>query len=158
MNSLEDREMLENVSTAFIKVLSSLQENFCLDEEVLKPSELGQINIFLPIFMNKANKHYMEAFNKELPLEYIIDDEAVCSCIPVLLSQDNNIFSNYIYFLHYTIEQYIKEYKNPLLLVDGSIPINKLFYEFEQDAVNKKIKLRKKALQDMANKANDTKK
>lgn len=150
---MEDQEMLNKISESFMKIAVSLPNTFCLEDEVLKPRELSQPNIFLPLFLNKANKYYQEIFKKDLPIEYVLDDEAVCTCVPVIISQDNNIFSNYIYFLHFTIDEYIKEYSNPLLLVDGAIPLNKLFFEFEQDLINRKLKLRKKILQDMVNKA-----
>lgn len=137
--------MIQKISTLMQKNLENLGVNFCIQGEPLQSDEISAHNGLLSLFCYKAAVWSSTAMSKTLPLFFEHDKSALIEVVPMTESKDNNIFSLWSHFLHFSLEEEVRRLKNEKKMQNGMYPLDELYTEWHQAIKANKFAVRPNA-------------
>lgn len=126
--------MIRQLAALLEEDLKRRSETFCIQEEPLAADEVASHNGLLALFCFKAASLCEEVMKKRLPLYFEHDKSALIESVPMTEAGENNIFSLWAHFLHFSVEEEIHRLKREKRLVNGLIPLDGLYQKWH-DAI-----------------------
>lgn len=125
--------MIRRLVGMFHNDLTLKNLSFCIQGEPLQIDEISSHNGLLPLFCYKAAIWAENTLKKPLPLFFEHDKTALIEVVPMTDgSKDNNLFSLWAHFLHFSLEEEVNRLKRDKKLVDGNIPLDELYTDWHQ--------------------------
>lgn len=125
--------MIQKLSSFLESHLKTLSEGFCIQNEPLQPDEIASHDGLLPLFLFKAAESFGEANNqRKLPLSFESDTSALIDVVPITEATADNVFSLWVHYLHYSVEEEIRRIKREKKLSNGLIPLDDLYHRWHR--------------------------
>lgn len=134
--------MIRKLASLLEEDLKRRGEVFCIQNEPLAGDEVSSHNGLLPLFCYKAAVLCEEAMQKKLPLYFEHDRNALIETVPMTESGPNNLFSLWVLFLHYAVEEEINRLKKAKKLLNGQIPLDDLYQKWHNAIRESKYTIR----------------
>ena len=107
-------------------------ESFSIQSELLQPDEVASHNGLLALFCYTASEACDEVMRKKLPLVYEHDQDALINVVPMTEASADNILTLWSHFLHYSLEEVIRNAKKEKKMVNGQIPLDEMYQNWHK--------------------------
>jgi hypothetical protein len=131
--------MVKKLSFFVEEDLKARQEGFCIQNEPLGIDEIASHDGLLSLFMFKASILAEEGLQKRLPLHFESDKSALIDVIPVTDTGDMNLYSLWVHFLSYSVEEEIRRHKKEKKLQNGLVPLDDLYKQWHAAVTSHKF-------------------
>lgn len=139
----ESRDPMIRKLASFLEAdLKTRSEGFCIQEEPLTADEVASHNGLLALFCFKAATLCEETMKKKLPLHFEQDKSALIEAVPMTEIGEGNLFSLWVHFLHYAVEEEIRRLKREKRLINGLVPLDGLYQEWHESIKRNKYSIK----------------
>lgn len=131
---ISDDPKIAKLTTMLQAHISRQNEVFTLADQVLSSEEVVSHLGCLSFFLMKAEESYYSIFGYGMGLEFIEEEEGSILGVSAKLSeidQKTVSFSVLAHFTHYSLDEYMRQYKkNRMLRINDMIPLDPLYGEW----------------------------
>jgi len=134
--------MIARLSEFLENDLKTRGEGFCIQNEPLQPDEIASHDGLLSLFLYKASECCEDAMKKKLPLYFERDNAALIDVIPFTEMSEFNLFSLWVHYLHYSVEEEIRRMKREKKLINGLVPLDDMYRNWHQAVSQQKYAIK----------------